>query len=139
VQLLGNRAKDNNTEMEEQHFISEQTSEDILAKEKRENPAQYLIDTREALTKAMKRSLQNKNPSTKKTQKFEGTKGIEDSTCSMKELVSRFPKSSGHQRNLRPRRRSSMAKVSDDSSEFNPFPHNDATKPHRFRGRYHKQ
>jgi hypothetical protein len=48
-------------------------------------------------------------------------------------------KSSGHQRNLRPRRRSSMPKVSPDSSEFNPFPHSDATKPHRFRGRYHKQ
>jgi len=31
-------------------------------------------------------------------------------------------KSSGHQRNLRPRRRSSMPKVSADSSEFNPFP-----------------
>jgi hypothetical protein len=36
---------------------------------------------------------------------------------------------------LRPRRRSSGA----DSSEFNPFPHSDVTKPRRFRGRYHKQ
>ena len=44
-------------------------------------------------------------------------------------------KSSGHQRNLRPRRCSSSA----DSSEFNPFPHSDVTKPRRFRGRYHKQ
>ena len=44
-------------------------------------------------------------------------------------------KSSGHQRNLRPRRRSSGA----DSSEFNPFLHSDVTKPRRFRGRYHKQ
>jgi hypothetical protein len=71
-------------------------------------------------------------------------------------------KSSGHQRNLRPRRhgtnnlgsrRGSMPKVgaalreipsftkrvSPDSSEFSPSPHSGATKPHRFRDRYHKQ
>jgi ankyrin repeat protein len=88
VQLLGNRAKGNNKEMEEQHFTPGQNPEDILAKEKRENPTQYLIDIREALTKAMKRSLQNKNPSTKKRQKFGGTKDIEHPPCSMKELVS---------------------------------------------------
>ena len=44
---------------------------------------------------------------------------ITSTTTSHRELCS---KSSGHQRNLRPRRRSSIPKVSADSSEFNPFP-----------------
>jgi chromatin segregation and condensation protein Rec8/ScpA/Scc1 (kleisin family) len=88
--LLGNRAninaKDDNKETEEQQYGSKQKLEDTVANEKRENPAHYLIETREALTKAMERSLQNENPSTRK--KFDSTKGIDDSACSIKGLVS---------------------------------------------------